>query len=63
MTERIPELRGVISSEVLEKYLDAVFPVRKAFIQCEADGCIGRALRYQIRAIEDIFNPGDKMAG
>ena len=59
MTERVPALQGVTSSEILKKHLDALFSARKAFIQCDADERIGGALRYQIRAIEDIFNPGD----
>ena len=34
---------------------------RKAFIKCEADEKIRRALRYPIRATEETLDPGDSL--
>ena len=61
MSEKLPALQGTTSSEILKTHLDALFSARKAFIQCEADERIRRALRHPIRATDDVFNPGDRV--
>eukprot|EP00795_Rhopilema_esculentum_P002321 gene2321-biopygen11363 len=61
MSEKLPALQGTTSSEILKTHLDALFSARKAFIQCEANERIRRALRHPIRATDDVFNPGDRV--
>ena len=58
MTDGLPALHGTTSSEILEKHLNALHTARKAYIKCEADERIGRALRHQVRAVEDAFESG-----
>ena len=57
----MPALEGTTSSDVLAKHLNALHCSRKAFIKCEADEKIRRALRYNIRAVEEVFHPGDRV--
>ena len=59
MTDGLPALQGATSSQALEKHLNALHTARKAFIQCEADEKIRRALRHQVRAAEDHFESGE----
>eukprot|EP00112_Aurelia_sp_Birch-Aquarium-sp1_P015971 Seg358.3 transcript_id=Seg358.3/GoldUCD/mRNA.D3Y31 product="hypothetical protein" protein_id=Seg358.3/GoldUCD/D3Y31 len=59
MTEKLPALQGVTTSEILKTDLDALYSARRAFIQCEADEKIRRALRHQIGTSEEVFLPGD----
>ena len=61
MTEKLPALQGVTSSEILKTHLDALFSARRAFMKCEADEKIRRALRQQIRTSEEVFVPGDSV--
>ena len=37
MTEKLPALQGVTTSEILNHHLYAMHSARKAFIKCEAD--------------------------
>ena len=55
----LPALEGRTSSEVLAKHLNALHASRQAFIKCESDERIRRALRHQVRAVEQRFQPGD----
>ena len=50
MTDNLPASQGATSSEILAKHLQALRESHKAFIQSEADECIGRALQHKIRA-------------
>ena len=59
MTEKLPALQGVTTSEILKNHLDAMYSARTAFMKCQADEKIRRALRHPIRATEEIFLPGD----
>ena len=61
MTEKLPALQGVTTSEILKHHLDAMHSARKAFVKCEADEKICRALRHLVRATEETFNPGDSV--
>lgn len=63
MTEKIPVLQGVSSSEILktekislaEKFRYSC--TLRAFMQCEADEKICRELCHQVRAKEEVFQP------
>ena len=57
MTEKLPALQGVTTSEILKYHLNAMHSARKAFIKCEADEKIRRALHHPIRATVETFNP------
>ena len=59
MTDGLPALHGTTSSEILAKHLNTLHTARKAFIKCEADERIRRALRHQVRAAEDVFESGE----
>ena len=59
MTEKLPALQSVTTSEILKNHLDAMYSARTAFMKCQADEKIRRALRHPIRATEEIFLPGD----
>ena len=44
----------------MEKHSNAkMHTAQKAFIKCEADERIRRALRHQVRAMEDVFESGE----
>ena len=58
MTEKLPALQSV-TSEILKNHLDAMYSARTAFMKCQADEKIRRALRHPIRATEEVFLPGD----
>ena len=61
MNEKLPALEGSTSSEILKEHLDKMHSAREAFIKCEADEKIKRALRHQVRTNEVQFLPGDKV--
>ena len=61
MHEKLPALEGSTSSEILKNHLDGLHSARQAFIKCEADEKIRRALRHQIRSCETKFYPGEKV--
>ena len=61
VTGKLPSLQGSSSSEILVSHLNALHSARRAFVQCECDEKIRRALRHQVRAVDEIFYPGDKV--
>ena len=61
MTQKLPALQGVTSNEILKTHLDALFSARRAFMRCEADEKIRRALRHQIRTSEVVSGPGNSV--
>ena len=58
-TNKPPALQGTTSSEALMSHLNTLHSARKAFIQCETDEKIRRALRHQIRSVDVKFEPGE----
>jgi transposase InsO family protein len=61
LCDQPPALEGSTSSEVMARHLNALHAARESFIQSEASERIRRALRYKIRASEQIFYPGDNV--
>ena len=59
MNDNLPALEGTTMSENLAKHLNILHASRKAFVECESDERIRRALRHKIRASEVILNNGD----
>ena len=61
MSDNLPALEGSTSSEIFAKHLNALHAARKLFIQSEADERVRRALRYKVRASEQVFENGDRV--
>ena len=61
MTDKLPAMEGLTSSEILAKHLNALHSARQAYIRSEADERIRRALRHQVRAVEERFEPGQRV--
>jgi len=59
MTEELPALQGMTSSEVFAEHLNALHASRRVFIETEADERIRRALRNKVRAAEQVFENRD----
>ena len=59
MTEKLPALQGITTSEILKNHLDAMYSARKAFMKCQANELIRRALRHPIRTTDEVFLPGE----
>ena len=52
MTDNLPALEGVTTSESTAKHLNALHSARKVYIQSEAHERVRRALRSKVRASE-----------
>ena len=61
MKDKLPALIWSTSSEIFAKHLNALHSARKAYIQSESEERIRRALRYKVRASEQVFNNGDNV--
>ena len=61
MTENVPALDGITSSETFAQHLNILHASRKAFIESESDERIRRALRSKIRASQVHFEHGDRV--
>lgn len=61
MTNKLPALESHTTSEKVAKHLNALHAARRAYIKAEASDRVKRALRHQVRAVEEVFNPGDKV--
>ena len=59
VTDQVPALEGSTASETFAGHLNALHASRRAFIQTEADERVRRALRNKVRAVEQVFNPGE----
>ena len=61
MTGKLPSMEGKTCSEVVAQHINALHEARRAFVKCEADERVRRALRHQVRAVEERFEPGDRV--
>jgi hypothetical protein len=61
MTDNIAALDGSTSSKTFAEHLNYLHECRRAFIACEADERIRRALRNKVRAAEEVYHHGDKV--
>ena len=59
MTDALPALEGITSSEIFAQHFNMLHKSRSAYIQTEADERIRRALRTKVRASEEVFEKGD----
>ena len=59
MTDALPALEGITSSEIFAQHLNMFHKSHSAYIQTEADERIRRALHTKVRASEEVFEKGD----
>ena len=56
-----PALEGTTTSEVFAKHMNTLVSARKAFLQAESSNRIRRALKSNIRQVENHFENGDSV--
>ena len=62
LTDKIPALEGVTSSQVIADHLNAITAARKAYVEAEASGKIKRALVRKTRPVTSLtFETGEKV--
>ena len=62
LTDKIPALEGVTSSQVIADHLNAITAARKAYVEAESCGKIKRALVRKTRPVTSfIFETGQKV--
>lgn len=61
LSDELPALEGITSSEMLAKHLNASHSARKAFITAETSEKIRRALRHKVRSTGREFKNGEKV--
>ena len=61
MTDRLPVLEGVTTSESVAAHINALYAGRKAFAEAQCDEKIRKALRHKVRAVERTYNQGEKV--
>ena len=54
-----PALEATTKSEIFAKHLNLMQLARQAYIKAESSERIKRALRYNIRTVQDTFKPGE----
>lgn len=59
MTDKLPALDGITSSEAFAQHLNVLHEARKAYIETESNERVRRALRTKVRAAEQIFENGE----
>ena len=55
MSDKLPALEGMTSSEIFAQHLNALHEARRAYIQTEANEWTRRALRTKVRAAEQSY--------
>ena len=61
MTDRLPALEGVTTSESVAAHINALYAGRKAFAEAQCDEKIRKALRHKVRAVERTYKQGEKV--
>ena len=61
LSSKLPALESKVNSETVAKHLNTLHAARKAFIKAESSERIKRALRCQVRAVEENFDHGDRV--
>lgn len=59
MTDKLPALNGITSSEAFAQHLNVLHKARKAYIQTKSNERIRRELHTKLRAAEQIFENGE----
>jgi hypothetical protein len=61
MTDRLPALEGVTTSESVAAHINALYAGRKAFAEVQCEEKVRRALRHKVRAVERRYEAGEKV--
>ena len=61
MTDRLPALEGVTTSESVAAHINALYAGRKAFAEVQCEEKVRRALRHKVRAVERLYEAGEKV--
>ena len=61
MTDKLPALSGVTTSESVAAHIQALYSGRKAFMEALCDDRIRKALRHKVRAVERRFMQGEQV--
>uniref|UniRef100_M4AZE1 Integrase catalytic domain-containing protein n=1 Tax=Xiphophorus maculatus TaxID=8083 RepID=M4AZE1_XIPMA len=61
LIDKVPALEGTTKSEWVAKHISALHAARKAFTEAECSERIRRALKKQLRPIDDRYETGDKV--
>ena len=60
-TDKLPALNGVTTSKLVADHINTLHLARKAFVESESSERIRRALRHNVRSVEDVFTTGQKV--
>ena len=61
MTDKLPALSGVTTSESVAAHIQGLYSGRKAFMEAVCDDRIRKALRHKVRAVERRFEQGEQV--
>ena len=61
MTDKLPALSGVTTSESVAAHIQALYSGRKAFMEALCEDRIRKALRHKVRAVERRFSQGEQV--
>ena len=61
MTDRLPALEGVTTSQSVAAHINALYAGRKAFAEVQCEEKVRIALRHKVRAVERRYEAGEKV--
>ena len=61
MTDRLPALEGITTSESVAAHINALYAGRRAFMEAQCDEKIRQALRHKVRAVEKHYVSGEQV--
>ena len=61
MTDKLPALEGVTTSESVAAHINALYAVRKAFTEVKCDEKVRKVLRHKVRAVERTYKAGEEV--
>ena len=61
MTDKLPALEGVTTSQSVAAHINAMYGARKEFMSALCDERIRRALRHKVRAVERRYTSGEEV--
>ena len=61
MTDRLPALEGITTSESVAAHINALYAGRRAFMEAQCDEKIRKALRHKVRAVEKHYISGEQV--
>ena len=60
-TDKLPALSGATTSKTVADHITAYYAAKKAFVESECSERIRRALRHNVRSVEDVYKTGQKV--